>query len=74
MTKPLLHSVKCGFTQEGNTLGTTDSTECLEITLESQEGIEKPDDLFIVLKTATGWSMDSVDELASLVDRMKKMV
>jgi hypothetical protein len=66
MDKPELSQAKFVFTQDGNTLGTTDDTEILEIHIETQG-----DDPFVVLKTETGWSIDSMDELNALAERCK---
>ena len=64
---PLLASVKVTFTQDGNTLGTTDEIEILEIRLESQLPGEE---FFYVLRTETGWSFDDPDELGKLFSDM----
>jgi hypothetical protein len=74
MMKLAMHRITASFTQEGNTLGTTDGIEELEITLDSQEALDEPGSSFIVLKTTTGWSIDSVDELNALVVRLKKAI
>jgi hypothetical protein len=72
MEKPALHSVIFKFSQEGNTNGTTDDYEELDIELDAPATITGPDDCFIVIRTTTGWSMNSLDELQELIDRCKK--
>jgi hypothetical protein len=70
--KPLLHRATFEFSQDGNTCGTTKELEELTIEFESPAIISGPDDCFIVIKTDTGWSMDSIDELAELIEKCKK--
>jgi hypothetical protein len=72
MEKPTLHSAKFVFSQEGNTCGTTEEYEELEIELDAPSTIDGPDDCFFVIRTTTGWSMDSLDELKELIDKCKK--
>ena len=62
------------FTQEGNGNGTTEEYEELIIECEASLGIDNDDGCFYVLKTTTGWSMDSVDELQKLFDRIQKAI
>ena len=61
------------FTQEGNTLGTTDEVETLTICAEFQLPGEGP---FWVIKTE-GWSFDDLSEIHNLVtifgDAIKKI-
>lgn len=71
MEKPLLSKATFVFVQDGNTCGTTDETEELIIDLNSPSLISGPDDCFVVLRTPTGWSIDSIDELSELIDRCK---
>lgn len=70
--KPLLCKAVFEFCQDGNNNGTTSETEELTIEFESPATISGPDDCFIVIRTDTGWSMDSIDELAELIDKCKK--
>jgi hypothetical protein len=67
---------RCSFTfnQEGNGNGTTEEYEELVIECESSLGIDNDDGCFYVLKTTTGWSMDKVDDLQSLFDRIQKAI
>jgi hypothetical protein len=62
------------FTQEGNGNGTTEEYEELIIECEASLGIDNDDGCFYVLKTTTGWSMDSEDELQKLFDRIQKAI
>ena len=70
--KPLLHKAIFMFSQDGNNNGTTSEVEELTIEIDSPATISGPDDCFIVIRTDTGWSMDSIDELAELIDKCKK--
>lgn len=72
MEKPTLHTAKFSFSQEGNTNGTTADYEELEIEIDAAGTINGPEDCFIVIRTTTGWSMDSIDELQELIDKCKK--
>jgi len=74
MEKPLLSKATFIFVQDGNTCGTTEETEELIIELESPSLISGPDDCFVVLRTPTGWSIDSLDELSELIEKCKKML
>jgi hypothetical protein len=71
--KPKL--IKCSFTfeQDGNGNGTTDEIETLTIECESSLGIDNDEGCFYVLKTE-GWSIDSVNELQELFDRINKVI
>lgn len=64
--KPDFNGLTCQFTQEGNTLGTTDNIEEISISLETQLPGEEP---FIVIKTTTGWSFDNIEELTDLIKK-----
>jgi hypothetical protein len=66
--EPSISKVSIDFTQEGNTLGTTDEYESITINLEFQ-GVEE-DGAFITIKT-DGWSIDDMKDLNKLVDRVK---
>ncbi len=67
---------KCSFTfnQTGNCNGTTDDYEELIIECESSLGIDNDEGCFYVLRTSTGWSMDKVEELQALFDRIQKAI
>jgi len=62
------------FTQEGNGNGTTEEYEELVIECESSLGIDNDEGCFYVLRTSTGWSMDKVDDLQALFDRIQKAI
>ena len=66
--KPKLE--KCSFTFEQN--GNND-IEILTIECESSLGIDNDKGCFYVLKTE-GWSIDSVNELQELFDRIQKVI
>lgn len=68
-----ISKIKFEFTQEGNTLGTTSDFEDLVVEVESQLGDIK-EEAFYVLKTSTGWSFDSVDEIKELLEKVIKVV
>ena len=61
------------FSQEGNTLGTTSEYEELEVSIESQLFMNK-EDYFFVLRTNTGWSIDSTEEISEIINKCKKSV
>jgi hypothetical protein len=71
--KPKL--IKCSFTfdQEGNGNGTTNDIETLIIECEASLGIDNDEGCFYVLK-ADGWSIDNVNELQELFDRIQKVI
>lgn len=69
--KPILWELKATFIQDGNTLGTTDETERLEIRLERQD-FDEDDPFWLVIKSETGWSFGSPEELAELIEKMKQ--
>lgn len=54
------------FVQDGNTLGTTEEAEVLQISLETQLPGDTP---FVVIKSETGWSVDDMSELTKIVDK-----
>ena len=64
-----LSSVSFKFSQDGNTCGTTEECEELIVEIESSLFINKEEGAFIVLKTNTGWSIDSPEELTELLNR-----
>ena len=74
MEKPKLEKCVFEFSQEGNTNGTTSEYEDLTISCESSLGIDHEGGCFYVLKSESGWSIDSVNELQELFDRIKKVI
>ena len=71
--KPKL--IKCSFTfeQDGNGNGTTDEIETLTIECESSLGIDNDQGSYYVLRT-DGWSIDNVNDLQELFDRIQKVI
>jgi aspartyl/asparaginyl beta-hydroxylase (cupin superfamily) len=73
MEKPNLDSASFKFSQEGNTNGTTSEYEDLNISLESSLRLDFEGDGFYILRTE-GWSIDGVEDLQELFDRIKKIM
>lgn len=73
MEKPKLHSASFKFSQQGNTNGTTSEYEDLDISFESSLGLDFDGNGFYVLRTE-GWSVDGVEDLQELFDRIKKIM
>jgi len=71
MDKPEISNVKVSFIQEGNTLGTTEAYEYIEICLEFPSS--ESDGPFIVFKT-NGWSINDSTEIYDLIDRTKSIL
>lgn len=63
---PQFSSASAEFTQDGNTVGTTDEMESIRIDLVTQLPGEEP---FIVIRTS-GWSINSIDEMKMLIDKV----
>jgi hypothetical protein len=72
MEKPQLQRMTFEFVQEGNCV--SDIPEILTIECESSLGIDNDEGCFYTLKTETGWTIDSVEELQVLIDRIKKVI
>jgi hypothetical protein len=72
--KPSL--MKCSFTfeQESNCNGSTGDYENLTIECESSLGIDFDKGCYYVLKSDTGWSIDNVNDLQILFDRINKVI
>jgi hypothetical protein len=66
--KPKLEKCSFTFEQNGN-----DEIEILTIECESSLGIDNDEGCFYVLKTE-GWSIDNVNELQELFDRINKVI
>jgi hypothetical protein len=66
-----LSEAKVQFTQDGNTLGTTDETEILDISFENQL---PGDETFMVLRTTTGWSMNDASDLTKILKQVHKAI
>ena len=59
------------FVQAGNTLGTTDETEILNISFENHL---PGDETFIVIRSTTGWSMDEASDLSKILEQVHKVI
>jgi len=66
--KPTFCRATFEFTQDGNTLGSTADFENLGIFVETQLP-NNDGDVFLVLKSDTGWSFDNIGELTKLVNQ-----
>lgn len=71
MDKPILEEATFEFSQEANCMSQNDGAEFLEIKCLSDTGIDRAKTCFYVLKT-DGWSIDNLDELKELFDRIHK--
>jgi hypothetical protein len=74
MSKPKLVECSFTFTQNGNTNGTTEEVEELKVSCESSLGIDEDGGCFYVLRSETGWSIDNLDELKELLNRIKHTI
>lgn len=70
-----LHIDKVDFkiSQEGNTLGTTSEFETMEVSFQTQIDSLEDSPGFIVLKSDTGWSFDSTEELVKLIEKLANL-
>jgi hypothetical protein len=66
-----LSEAKIQLVQAGNTLGTTDETEILDISFENQLPGEET---FMVLRTSTGWSMNAASDLTQILEQVHKAI
>lgn len=79
-TELLIGSVQVTFVKDGNTLGTTSEPETLTVCIETHDlfsvsdGDEKGDAFFYVIKSETGWSLDSIEDLSSLFTRCRRVL
>lgn len=71
MEQPKLAAATFEFTQEGNCID--GNIEELNIRCESSLGIDNDGGCFYVLKT-NQWSIDSIDDLKKLFDRISKVI
>ena len=69
---PQLESATFHFSQDVNCVDRGE-IEAIEIRCESSLGIDRDKGCFYVLKTE-GWSIDSVEDLQKLFDRMHKSI
>lgn len=72
MLEPQLQRMTFEFAQEGNCINNL--PEILTIECESSLGIDNDGGCFYTLKSETGWTIDSIDELQVLIDRIKKVI
>jgi len=68
----ILHKASFEFYQEGNSDGTTDETE--EIKVECMGIGDLKEGCYYVIRTQTGWSIDSPEEMKQLLERVDKMM
>ena len=68
-----LEKIVYTLNQEGNTNGTTEEYETLEVTVESGAGPIDKDGGFLVLRTK-GWSINDSDELYKILSMLEKGV
>lgn len=69
----LLEEARFRFSQDANCLTDSDEYEFLEIEAHSSLGIDRDGDCFFVLTTQK-WSIDSVEDLEKLFNRIKKVI
>ena len=69
----ILEEAAFKFSQEANCLSDSNDYESLEIEALSDLGIDRNAGCFFVLKTEK-WSVDSVEDLEKLFDRIRKIV
>ena len=69
----LLEEATFRFSQDANCLDDQDEYEFLEIKAQSSLGIDRDCDCFFTLSTQK-WSIDSVENLEKLFNRIKKII
>jgi hypothetical protein len=69
----LLEEATFRFSQDSNCLSDRDDYEFLEIETHSSLGIDRDEDCFFILRTKK-WSVDSVEDLEKLFDRIRQVV
>lgn len=69
----LLEEASFKFSQDANCLSDQDAYEFLEIEAKSSLGIDRDRDCFFILRTRK-WSIDSVEDLEKLFNRIKKVI
>lgn len=73
MEKPELDRMTFYFSQEANCVNKSRDSETLEIQCHSDLGIDYNGGFFMVLKTKC-WSIDSLEDLKTLVDRIERVL
>jgi hypothetical protein len=66
-----LSEAKIQLVQDGNTLGSTDETEILDISFENQL---LGDETFMVLRSSTGWSIDAASDLTKILEQVHRVI
>lgn len=69
----ILEEATFRFSQDANCLTNEDEYEFLEIEAKSSLGIDRDRDCFFILKTDK-WSIDSIEDLEKLFNRIKKVI
>jgi hypothetical protein len=69
----LLEEASFKFSQDPNCLSGEGEYEFLEVEAVSSIGIDRDQECFFVLRTKK-WSVDSVEDLEKLFDRIRKVV
>ena len=69
----ILEKATFKFSQDANCLSDQDDFETLIIEAQSSLVIDRDEDCFFVLKTKK-WSMDGVEDLEKLFDRIRKVI
>lgn len=73
---PILDKVEYTFIQEGNcNASTVSAIEDEKITITQESSCESLDKTkgFYVIRTTTGWSIDSLDEIKDLFEQIKNI-
>ena len=66
-----VNKISIDFSQDGNTLGTTEEYEELNVSVEYQLGSSDGPG-FLTIKSKTGWSFDEVEEFTDLLNKVRK--
>ena len=69
----ILEEVNFRFSQDANCLSDQDDYEFITIEAQSSLGIDRDEDCFFILKTEK-WSVDGIEELEKLFDRIRQVV
>jgi len=69
----ILEEASFKFSQDPNCLSRQDEYEFLEIEAQSSLGIDRDKGCFFILKTEK-WSVDGIEELEKLFDRIRQVV
>ena len=69
----ILEEASFKFSQDANCLSDQDDYEFLTIEAQSSLGIDRDEACFFILKTEK-WSVDGIEELEKLFDRIRQVV